>query len=493
MLNQVTEIFPAYKKVQGRNWLVSALFVQLLPRLLLTFVFSVLVGSAISLLQLSPFSFFKITVICFFLVSALITATLPKKSGVMLLWALVLNSFIQIYQLAIYPDIESPLLRVFPLLLVGMILLFRNIERLGARVWLSVGWVLVNIPSVIGAALYSSMSLGDVLSLFVFAVLYPLVFIYAADSICRGDYGHARCSEIISISVLSVAILPLLLTPIELWYRDTSSLAALQYGRAYWVLGCIVLVWPVLVKVISSWNLLARAICFSAFLLTFLISFSRGAAVVLVLLLLGTVVFNYRSRNKILLTLAVSLGVLALGGVFFMWDRLVEASWYWLLRFNLASNTAIGIDFNLAQSLESGRSEIWQMGAQLFRENPYLGYGIGTSPELFSNLSGGTFFYSSFHGMFLTLLVERGLLGLLGAFFILGRFFYLVWRSSSAEGSRLFVYVSFACFLLFSNTTGIELFLNSSRGINADISVYLFLLLALYENSRPGRKDTVNT
>ena len=63
----------------------------------------------------------------------------------------------------------------------------------------------------------------------------------------------------------------------------------------------------------------------------------------------------------------------------------------------------------------SGRSEVWELGLELFRERPAFGYGTGTSQDLISNYEwmfvehqGG-----HFHSSFMTVAVEMGSFGLL--------------------------------------------------------------------------------
>jgi len=466
------------------SWLISSFFRQILPRLTFVFFFATLIGYVFFVLDLSSFPLLKTIVICFFWLAALVTASFIGNSPVISLWVLLLNSVVQIYQVAIYPDIESPIMRVGPLLLSAMILLFKSFLYISPRIYLYGAWVLLNVPALIGAALDSSASLLDAGTVFVFTVFYPLVFAHAADAFLQSKSGQDKLRDVIVVPVLAAAVIPLILAPLELLYRDTTSLAVLQYGRSYWVLGCIVLVWPVLSKALANWGSMARTVSLAAILLTFVISFSRGAAFFFVVLALGTIIFNVRFRSKFFWGTALALLIIGLFGVVFMWQWVTDAAWYWLLRFNVASNDAIGISFNLSDSLSSGRSEIWGMALSLFKDNPFWGYGIGSTSHLVAAMSDSQFMYGSFHGLFLTVLVERGVFGLLSVILLMGRIVYLMWTNPSANDSRLFLCFSFLCFLFFANTTGIELFLSSSRSFNVDVTLYLFLLVVYFDSNR---------
>ena len=64
---------------------------------------------------------------------------------------------------------------------------------------------------------------------------------------------------------------------------------------------------------------------------------------------------------------------------------------------------------------------------------------------------------------------------------ILGRIGYLIHASKHLLVSRKLMGSIFVIFLVFANGTGVELFLNSSRSMNATITVFLFLYIGYLE------------
>lgn len=69
----------------------------------------------------------------------------------------------------------------------------------------------------------------------------------------------------------------------------------------------------------------------------------------------------------------------------------------------------------------SGRSEVWQLGIELFAEKPMFGHGIGTSQSLIEPYEGMFVTHQGlhFHNSYLTIAVEMGLAGLLATLFAL--------------------------------------------------------------------------
>ncbi len=85
------------------------------------------------------------------------------------------------------------------------------------------------------------------------------------------------------------------------------------------------------------------------------------------------------------------------------------------------------------------------------------------------------------HNILLTVAVERGFFGLLAVLVVLGRLVWVIWTVNDLPGGRWLYLISFAGFILFASTTGVELFMNSSREKNVTLAIYLFAYLGYME------------
>jgi len=466
----------------------SHLWQELATRCILLVIFAIFLGYVDYLLEISELPFKQAIVFYLFWISALATASFGNNLAKTLLWSLLINASMQIYQLAIFSYVENDLVRFGPTLLSSTILFFKSLGYPSSYSSRYLFWIALNLPSIYGTASEQLVSTFDAVSYFTFNVLFPLVFLRAVDSLEKAGNFTLKWPEIVTITIILSALIPLILTPLELNYRDTTSMANIEYGRSYSVLGSIILLWPILVITISKWKLLPRIFSLSVISSIALISFSRGVAFTGLILILGTILLNSRFRSKILLGFMVSVSILFIIAIFFMGDWLYEMLWFWLLRFNIADNISAGLNFDLAESMESGRSEIWDMGIQLFLEHPFCGSGLGSTSPSIGRLTDNFYTYGGFHGLFLTVLVERGLFGLIGVFLIFSRIIWLITTNIKNRDSSVFLLFSFLCFIFFANSTGVEMFLYSSRAINVDITVYLFLFLAYLEL---GKKDDI--
>lgn len=468
------------------NTLVGEFLVVVVPRAVFAVATGVLIGLILVTLDLSSLGLMETTVAASFWTAAMMTATFRRHMGRMLFWVLLLDASLLIYQASIYQAVldVSKLVRIGPAIAAaGLLLLSSRGRNLGSPSIYFI-WITCNLPACVSGLGNEYMTPTDTIVVCALNMFYPLVFYYAAS--CATN-SVDRLFDRVSFSVIVLCCAPLALIPVELITRGSSSFASLQFGgRSYAVIGAVYLLWPILVLRLTKWRTALRAVAIGSILLVFATSFSRGAMISLFLMLAGTVVFGGKARGKVVTGLA-GTGLVLIGiGCVFLQEWLNEGVWFWLLRMNMASNLSNNLTFSLTDFLQSDRDSIWQLAIVLFERSPIWGYGIGSTPALLEAATSGRIAYSGMHNLFLTVLVERGLIGFAGVSLLFARIGFLAW--SGPPASRLFVGYSFFVFLVFANSTGVELFLNSSKSFNVTVTVYFFILLAWLERRAAAQR-----
>ncbi|HLP42819.1 MAG TPA: O-antigen ligase family protein, partial [Fibrobacteria bacterium] len=367
--------------------------------------------------------------------------------------------------------------------LLGGILFFATFRgRAQQSPFLYIAWIVCNLPSLMSGAILGAMDPLNSVLFWAFNVLYPLAFYFAIGAMRGADLPQCMLSHFVSITVLALCLTPVLLIPIELTARQTTSFTELQFGgRAYAVIGAVTLTAPALLTSMSRRRMLYQAMSLILIILLFASSFSRGGLVTFALLALGTFAFGKVHRGKLAAGGLATILFLVAVGWYFIPETIGAIGWFWLLRMNVVSNLSDGVSFDAASIFDTGRSHIWDIASSLSMDSPFWGYGVGSTPSLLFTASGGEFRFSGMHNMLLTILVERGFLGLLGALVVLGRIGYLVYRNRNLPVPRMYMGFAFLLFLVFANSTGVEFFQNSTRSLNANITVILIVLIGYLE------------
>lgn len=470
-----------------------------IPKLLLVAVISLAFSLLIKLLGVVPLGFPQIVVTSFFWTAAFFVTVFKRHPFRGLFWLLMLEMGIALYQVAIYSAVLDGyvLLRVGPILLGGALYLFSARRTIKMNNYIYFFWVILNFPCLFFVLITNFKNPYDAVLYWIISVIYPLIFYYAASNMqltCGKAYRDVL-GDAISVGVLLLSVVPVVLIPMELSARDTDSMAALQFGgRAYSVIGIVILLCPLLIASISRWNLIARYGAGVIFLLLFASSFSRGAMTVVAMLLLGLFLLRRRQVKNGFVFILTILFVFLLFVQIYNPKIFTEAAWFWLIRLNFADNISGAVGIDSSAFLETGRENIWEYAVMIFERSPLFGHGIGSAPILLGEVSNGQMAFGSMHGLILTLLAERGLMGLGAAGLLFGRCFYLIIISKNDQIPRKFMFYALCAFLVFANGTGVELFLNSTRSLNATVTVSLFLLLSYLEGnaSETKRKPVFN-
>jgi hypothetical protein len=312
------------------------------------------------------------------------------------------------------------------------------------------------------------------------AVLFPLLF---ANFFLRClNIRYLESLHLVFYYVIFKSMLYIILMPVELIALNRSGFSVLQFtGGQYHNIGILLLTlsFAYYFEIQNKIKLYIHLLLF----VTVFLSFSRMAMLVYFVVLLYfaffvmyKLIFEKGLKNYLIFSLVLFL-FFNISNFSTSNEYINDFFNYWRLRLNQA-----GDDFDYssifdASYVESGRG----MLVQLFYEkvnflNLLLGYGIGSSQYVLSEFSHGQFHFGSFHNLILTVVAERGVL--FGFFFI----FFIVYMIILQIKNRHAIFF-FILFLVFSITTGVELFVNS-RDINFDITLLLLFFFSAARFSR---------
>lgn len=243
-------------------------------------------------------------------------------------------------------------------------------------------------------------------------------------------------------------VLFLALAPLEIYAMGKENVSELQFsGGQYYNIGVLILV-AILGE--NRLNKKWRGILVLLLYVTILISFSRGALLILPLVLLSTL----RLGRKVV-PLIVILGIVVL-------NKLENSFFleYWRLRLNLAD----GIESMFTSSSRSDIIGVYRDNVDLFHF--LFGYGIGGIKNFMMDATDGVMQFGSLHNFFFNSIGEIGIL----VFSSLLILVFLRLQRYSKRGVLLMF-----TFLLFGLTTGLEL-VNMSRNFSMDIFLLILLL-----------------
>ncbi len=497
----MTNLDNAWARSQPNAATWTAIVLQFAPRLMISMMLGIICAAVNSILNVSSLSFAEAALFIGFGVAAIMTATLGANLKAVL-WALILCGLGAFYQIVLFlenPDVH-PVAMLMPQILSAIVLAAlyaRRHRSLGPIFWL---WILFHIPASISGVLNPNIG-PSTAAVFVFVnVFLPLVFYGVFRLLSPGLRNLQSAANVLSLGALALSAAPILLIPFEFAARGQASFASLQVGgRAYAVIGAIFLLWPVLVTTLRRWHPLVGYAGFALIALLIATSFSRGAILGGAVLVLGVAA----SRGK-RFSSALNVGIVAIGLALLVAavlpDWVEDLYRFWLLRANLASNVdpTLAVSFNLAEFLSTDRDDIWRIALEAFMEKPITGHGIGSTSSIIERETYGLDSYGSMHNIILTVAVERGFFGLLAVLVVLGRVAWVILTVNDLPGGRWLYLFSFAGFVLFASTTGVELFMNSSREKSITVAVFLFSYLGYLEahlaamGGRSGDQDKTN-
>jgi O-antigen ligase len=414
------------------------------------------------------------SILLYFLLASLFTPfnKNPRKA---FSWLILINSVLVIYQTTVYViDKDSPLIAMVVPLILSSLLFVPIIRKVKFNYELPFVILILGVPSLYSFILGSHINVHEAVIIFYLNVLFP-IFIYIGIFSFNGE--STRLLNLISSNIFLMLVIAILLIPIELLYQGKSHLATLQFGGGqYSLIGLLILSAPFLYewyrgKASGYAKLFIALIIF----LIFATSFSKGSILIGIMTVFGVLIFTRNNINflKLVILLATTYVFIIFG---IELEFINDAFTYWAARLDgLFDNIFIVIEL----IKESGRGNIWSIGVSQIENNPVFGQGIGSSSEIIKQESDFTF--SGFHSNFLTVFVERGIAGVLLIGYLIAKYLVLATKVKLKAVSQLGAWFFYLLFVLFSNTTGVELFMYSSKSVNVNILIYMVILIGYLE------------
>lgn len=418
-----------------------------------------------------------------YIIATLMTFFIRKNPKKLFLWTILGMSGILIYQIGVFRSFAQGyvILRILPLLILsGGILMLSGFGRASIG-FLGVTWIVLNIPSVVIAILSYYLAPADALAYGLLNIFVPVSCLSAVREMGQHRDGERVVEEVLSIAAAVIVLIPLVLIPLEMYMRVDGGVNSIQFGRSYAVIGVMILSWPFVLQTTSRLAVWTQVFYYTLMLASLLTTYSRGALVFGVGILTMSPLIVKRRRLAILVGLP-SAGLLITGvSILVFPDYTKESLWFWGLRLNLVSNTGVGGGDVVGELVHNSRFELWNIGFQLFMERPTFGHGLGMTPFLLGEATAYEANFGGMHSFLITVLVERGIIGLLLVGLVIGRIFWLLAFRQELRGVRMLVGFCVSIFILFASSTGVELFLNSSRSMNVHLTNYLFLIIGYLE------------
>lgn len=272
----------------------------------------------------------------------------------------------------------------------------------------------------------------------------------------------------------------LLTSLIGLDYRGSSNLLSVRsLNDTNYVFGYMLLTWPFALRADQS-LLRGRSLplMIVGFLLVVTLSFSRGAILLSVPLLLLTLVLSTSSSRQIALLVAL-FAVIAV----IVWPLYGETILYsWNQRIGVS-----GDDLSIFRTLyanvgdqfaDTGRYEIWSSAQMMFARSPVIGNGFGSLRSTGFGVDG----FSGGHSLLFEILADQGIVGFLLIYGLLAgvivRMLRFLQRTVGAERRFLFVMLcNFISWFIFAHTVGAVIMSLFGAQVNVITSMLVILLL----------------
>lgn len=335
-------------------------------------------------------------------------------------------------------------------------------------VW--VAFILLSLFFGVGGLLQMQVDPLGLLHAALFYLLFPIVYAY---NLARE--GEQKAIQGAIFITWSLVLFNFAVLPIELAMRGgIHAYVQLQFsGRSYELPGLLLICLSIASLRVGYPRIqLIIALCATSFL-----SLSRGAMFVSLLMTLTYSLVALRDSGALRYLVALGLASLAVISI-----GLTDSLTYFVdllsVRLNLSADATR--EENFAGFMHAGgRWEIWSYAWDVIGMRPVFGIGVGQSPAYIKVLTEGASSYSGFHGFFLTLFAERGIL--------FGLFVLVAFTFSAAAmfvRRKFFALITFLSFVIYSNVTGVESVMAATAYRNGNTTILLILLVYLSLSGR---------
>ncbi|KAA6440989.1 O-antigen polymerase [Dyadobacter flavalbus] len=358
----------------------------------------------------------------------------------------VLTQFIQLFQKYSFTAGANSLWRLFPFILLNLYFLYFFLNKpvlLSPKEKLFISfWIIFNCFFVLISPNLDKIFLGGIL---LYAFTLPMYFAYFKTVSFAIDFRKEveKCLCLLFV-ILGSGTFGLVFAGAS--YKGSDNLLATRnITDTNVTMAYFILLWPFVLLFSSNNNLaqITRIVFILVFTGIVIISFSRGAVLIIVPYLILTV-FSIRSFFRFYRLILLALPVVFYNHEIQIFLDQQDMTYFWKLRFDEITS----IDALISKLPQiSGRAEIHAVAYTLFQQNPLFGNGIGS----FEILGPG---YREAHSLFYTLLAEQGISGTFYTYAILVVLGIALWKSVETNKKHIVLFPAFTFYLIFNHTVG---------------------------------------
>ncbi|SDH07365.1 O-antigen ligase like membrane protein [Dyadobacter soli] len=419
------------------------------------------------------------TVLVFgFYIYCILTLAIPSDYGLFHVVSIpALSQFLHLFQKYDFPAGANSLWRLLPFILVDLRMLSALIRfktgLTSTEKSIVASWFALNFVFIIISPNLSGIITGA-FTLILFTI--PLYFLYLGVlsklPSFAGDMERSLCLIFILLVLGTFG-----LVYFGAQYKGASNLLVTRnISDTNVTMAYFILLWPFAMLYASRtrYILLLTLVMFLLFVSIVVLSFSRGAVLIVLPYLLASLLVTGNWKYAFCLAaIAVFLSTISLDFIH------ADLAYSWQLRF--ADFQTAGPVLQKIQEA-SGRSEIRRLAYELFLESPLYGHGTGS----FEVLGPG---YREAHSMFFTVLAEQGLIGVLymyGLFVILGSHLFKI---VACEWRYRLLPVALATYLLFVHTVGFVFVIIPAKSLTINCIAPVLLICIYYYSKSIANKS----
>jgi len=448
------------------------LIIEAGPRAVLSVGIAWIATMVFSSLRIYGENAFQTVLVFGFYIYCVITLAVPSEHRLFYVLSIpVLSQFLHLFQKYDFPAGANSLWRLLPFLLADLhmisVLIRFKTGLTGVEKSIVASWIVLHFLFIIISPNLAGIIIGA-FTLILFTI--PLYFLYLSI-LSKHPSFPADLERSLCLIFIILALGTFGLVFFGAQYKGASNLLVTRnISDTNVTMVYFILLWPFAMRYANhtGHSLLFTPLLALIFTLVVVLSFSRGAVLIVLPYLLASLLIVSNWKNKLWFA---AIGVLLTAGFGDLFQLVnAELAYSWQLRF--ADFQATGPVLQKIQEV-SGRAEIRRLAYQLFLESPLYGHGIGS----FELLGPG---YREAHSMFFTVLAEQGLIGMLymyGLFVLLG---YYLLKTMVREGEYRLLPAALGAYLLFVHSVGFVFVIIPAKSLTINCIAPVLLICIYY-------------
>jgi O-antigen ligase len=382
----------------------------------------------------------------------------------------VLTQFLHLFQKYDFPAGANSLWRLLPFILVDLhiisvLIRFKTSLTAGEKSIVA-SWIALNFLFIIISPNLPGIIIGAFILLL---VTVPLYFCYFnMHSGCPSFAKNLEQSLCLLFVILAFGTFGLVFFGAQ--YRGASNLLVTRnISDTNVTMAYFILLWPFALRYAgrSGHTFPLTTSLVLLFAVVVLLSFSRGAVLIVLPYLLATLLIVSNLKQARWFVVVGTLLSTGFDGLLHLLNA--DLAYSWQLRF--ADFKTAGPAFRKLGEA-SGRGEIRRLAYELFLENPLYGHGTGS----FELLGPG---YREAHSMFFTTLAEQGIMGTLYLYALLLGLGYCLSKTTALGRHYLLLPTALSAYLLFVHSVGSVWVIIPARSLTINCIAPL-LLICMY-------------